>query len=128
MQQRKTDMMASHLKIRDSIENFDKQLCDSIQQIFLELRRQFLKIFKKFAPRGHGKLVLTGANENGNTIDQLAGVDILVSFVNSTDFVEVGQLADEQKSIVALALILAIQKCSRSPFYLFDCIERVTLS
>ena len=36
---------------------------------------------------------------------------------------ELGQLSGGQKSLVALALIFAIQKCQPAPFYLFDEID-----
>lgn len=131
LQDRKADMKANDVKIRNSIENMTKQFGESIRQIFTELRGNFLKIFKKFAPCGYGKLILNEmeSNANGNNqindIDQFTGIDVRVSFFNCTDLVDMSQLTDEQKSAVALVLILAIQKCARSPFYLFDCIERV---
>ena len=36
---------------------------------------------------------------------------------------EMAQLSGGQKSLVALALIFAIQKCDPAPFYLFDEID-----
>ena len=38
---------------------------------------------------------------------------------------EMNQLSGGQKSLVALALIFAIQKCDPAPFYLFDEIDQV---
>lgn len=37
---------------------------------------------------------------------------------------EMNQLSGGQKSLVALALIFAIQKCDPAPFYLFDEIDQ----
>lgn len=37
---------------------------------------------------------------------------------------EMQQLSGGQKSLVALALIFAIQKCDPAPFYLFDEIDQ----
>lgn len=37
------------------------------------------------------------------------------------------QLSGGQKSLVALALIFAIQKCDPAPFYLFDEIDQVKM-
>jgi structural maintenance of chromosome 3 (chondroitin sulfate proteoglycan 6) len=39
---------------------------------------------------------------------------------------EMNQLSGGQKSLVALALIFAIQMCDPAPFYLFDEIDQVT--
>jgi len=38
---------------------------------------------------------------------------------------DMNQLSGGQKSLVALALIFAIQKCDPAPFYLFDEIDQV---
>lgn len=58
--------------------------------------------------------------------DQFTGVQIRVSFVgkNHGEMREMNQLSGGQKSLVALALIFAIQKCDPAPFYLFDEIDQ----
>jgi len=43
----------------------------------------------------------------------------------SGEMKEMNQLSGGQKSLVALALIFAIQKCDPAPFYLFDEIDQV---
>lgn len=57
-------------------------------------------------------------------IDMYTGVSIKVSF-NSSDSegLRLQQLSGGQKSLVALALIFAIQRCDPAPFYLFDEID-----
>jgi len=40
---------------------------------------------------------------------------------------EMNQLSGGQKSLVALGLIFAIQKCDPAPFYLFDEIDQVSI-
>ena len=48
-----------------------------------------------------------------------------VSFTGkSAETREMNQLSGGQKSLVALALIFAIQKCDPAPFYLFDEIDQ----
>ena len=48
-----------------------------------------------------------------------------VSFTGLTsETKELQQLSGGQKSLVALALIFAIQKCDPAPFYLFDEIDQ----
>lgn len=42
----------------------------------------------------------------------------------SGEMKEMQQLSGGQKSLVALALIFAIQKCDPAPFYLFDEIDQ----
>lgn len=50
----------------------------------------------------------------------------LVSFSgHNAEMKDMNQLSGGQKSLVALALIFAIQKCDPAPFYLFDEIDQV---
>jgi structural maintenance of chromosome 3 (chondroitin sulfate proteoglycan 6) len=51
------------------------------------------------------------------------GVDIKVSFTRSGKPQRVHQLSGGQQSLVALALIFAIQRCDPAPFYVFDEID-----
>lgn len=57
--------------------------------------------------------------------DSFTGVMIRVSFTGRGEMREMNQLSGGQKSLVALALIFAIQKCDPAPFYLFDEIDQV---
>jgi len=63
----------------------------------------------------------------GFNSDTFTGVGIRVSFSGnvSAEMKEMNQLSGGQKSLVALALIFAIQKCDPAPFYLFDEIDQV---
>lgn len=64
-------------------------------------------------------------DENGTpNIDNYSGVAISVSFNSKSDEQQrIEQLSGGQKSLCAIALILAIQKCDPAPFYLFDEID-----
>lgn len=44
---------------------------------------------------------------------------------HNAEMKDMNQLSGGQKSLVALALIFAIQKCDPAPFYLFDEIDQV---
>ena len=58
-------------------------------------------------------------------VDQFTGVGIKVSFTgNRAGMQDMLQLSGGQKSLVALTLIFAIQKCDPAPFYLFDEIDQ----
>lgn len=57
-------------------------------------------------------------------IDNYVGVSISVSFNSKHDEQQrIEQLSGGQKSLCAIALILAIQECDPAPFYLFDEID-----
>lgn len=69
-----------------------------------------------------------GISQTGSIVQQLddfSGVAIRVSFTGSAnEMKDMVQLSGGQKSLVALAFILAIQKCDPAPFYLFDEVDQ----
>lgn len=61
------------------------------------------------------------ADHQPGSVDNYIGIAIKVSFNNKTDEgLRMQQLSGGQKSLVALAMIFAIQACDPAPFYLFD--------
>lgn len=123
---------------------------EAIQLTFKQVSKFFSEVFKKLVPQGHATLMMktdessqqvshragpaggAGAEcvsprQEGQTpsVDHFSGVGIRVSFVGkSSEMKEMQQLSGGQKSLVALALIFAIQKCDPAPFYLFDEIDQ----
>ncbi|EPZ33766.1 RecF/RecN/SMC domain-containing protein, partial [Rozella allomycis CSF55] len=73
----------------------------------------FSEIFEKLVPSGFAQL-----------ISDKGGLAVRVSFTSKSDQgLLIQQLSGGQKSLVALAFILAIQSCDPAPFYLFDEID-----
>lgn len=62
-------------------------------------------------------------NQSTDQVPLYSGVDIKVSFTKSGKPQRVHQLSGGQQSLVALALIFAIQRCDPAPFYVFDEID-----
>lgn len=61
------------------------------------------------------------SNDNEKSIESFIGISISVSFNSKkNEQLRLEQLSGGQKSLCALALILAIQSCDPAPFYLFD--------
>jgi structural maintenance of chromosome 3 (chondroitin sulfate proteoglycan 6) len=58
----------------------------------------------------------------GRKLDKYTGVKVKVSF-GAGETMTMTQLSGGQKTLVALALIFAIQRCDPAPFYLFDEID-----
>lgn len=72
------------------------------------------------------KLISCNTFKQEDNIDNYSGVMIKVSFAGQgSEMREMNQLSGGQKSLVALGLIFAIQKCDPAPFYLFDEIDQV---
>lgn len=65
----------------------------------------------------------TQGTQGGEIIPLYSGVDIKVSFTRSGAQQRMHQLSGGQQSLVALALIFAIQRCDPAPFYVFDEID-----
>lgn len=120
-------------KIKELLSMLEQRKVEAIQLTFKQVSKYFTEVFKKLVPSGRANLVLrTMDNEEGSNIvpedmnsDQFTGIGIRVSFTDSdAEMREMNQLSGGQKSLVALGLIFAIQKCDPAPFYLFDEIDQ----
>lgn len=120
-------------KIKELITMLEHRKMEAIQFTFKQISKYFTEVFKKLVPSGRAKLVMkTVDHEEGHEIgpddknaDNFTGIGIKISFTGSdAEMKEMNQLSGGQKSLVALALIFAIQKCDPAPFYLFDEIDQ----
>lgn len=118
------------------MQNLEVRKVECIQFTFKQVASNFTKIFKKLVPNGTGHLVLkTRDNIDDNIADQevatsddFVGIGIRVSFTGvDAEMREMNQLSGGQKSLVALALIFAIQKCDPVPVYVLDEIDQVRI-
>ena len=60
------------------------------------------------------------SHSQGSKILAYTGISIRASFADKSETQIMQQLSGGQKSLVALALIFAIQRADPAPFYLFD--------
>lgn len=120
-------------KIKELLSMLEQRKLEAIQFTFKQVSKYFTEVFKKLVPSGRANLVLrTAGNDDGQELgpedaytDKFTGIGIRVSFTDSdAEMREMNQLSGGQKSLVALALIFAIQKCDPAPFYLFDEIDQ----
>lgn len=130
-----TKRMAEQKKSEESIEELLKVLenrkYEAIDLTFKQVKKNFEEVFKKLVPHGRGKMTLRTREQRENEADVnrvelFEGIGVLVSFVSDdgeSETREMTQLSGGQKSLVALAIIFAIQKCDPAPFYLFDEID-----
>ncbi|XP_015379709.1 PREDICTED: structural maintenance of chromosomes protein 3 [Diuraphis noxia] len=131
---RKQELDRGYEKIEQLMNVLEQRKCDAIQSTFKQVSKYFSYVFSKLVPAGHAKLVMkTVGGEESTTINMrdetsvgnYSGVMIKVSFVGQGgEMREMNQLSGGQKSLVALGLIFAIQKCDPAPFYLFDEIDQ----
>jgi len=120
-------------KSRDSIvqliDHLDNLKDAAIERTFKGVASNFTKSFKELVAGGSGKLVMVHnedlpANADAATrVQNYIGVSIKVRFPGQGDATTMQQLSGGQKTMVALCLIFALQRCDPAPFYIFDEID-----
>jgi len=120
---------------RDAINTFmrkvDEQREETLLHTLEQVDKHFREIFAELVIGGVGKLRLIrpadAPDDDGEEVvegERLRGVRVEVSFTGqSTSFLTMAQLSGGQKTVVAIALIFAIQRLEPAPFYLFDEID-----
>ncbi|XP_046850172.1 structural maintenance of chromosomes protein 3-like isoform X2 [Xenia sp. Carnegie-2017] len=145
---RRDEVDKGYMAITDLIDVLDQRKNEAILFTFKQVSYHFTAVFKELVPRGKANLVMktggpnpdddsssrnsqgsdgTGGSQSQSRLpsDKFTGVSIKVSFTGkSAETREMNQLSGGQKSLVALALIFAIQRCDPAPFYLFDEIDQ----
>ncbi|CAL1533668.1 unnamed protein product [Lymnaea stagnalis] len=132
LMKRKEELDSAQQSIIELMTALDHRKYEAIQLTFKQVSRYFSEIFKKLVPQGQGQLVMKKGEVEGDgagteipLVEQFTGVGIKVSFTGiQAEMRDMQQLSGGQKSLVALTLIFAIQKCDPAPFYLFDEIDQ----
>ncbi|WJX64369.1 Structural maintenance of chromosomes protein 3, variant 2 [Trifolium repens] len=141
LQKRQAELDAGDEKIKELISVLDQRKDESIERTFKGVARHFREVFSELVQGGHGHLVMMKkkdgdhdddddqdedgpreANPEGR-VEKYIGVKVKVSFTGQGETQSMKQLSGGQKTVVALTLIFAIQRCDPAPFYLFDEID-----
>ena len=108
-------------KTKRDLLDIIKEVDDKVQQIFQEAyddtAREFEKIFARLFPGGDGRLILTNSEDMFN-----AGVDVEARPPGKR-VKRLSLLSGGERSLVAVALLVAIFKARPSPFYVMDEVE-----
>ena len=110
-------------RILNMINVLDTKKSEQILYTFKQLYKNFKQMFSRIVQGGRGELVLTGETvglTDADRMESATGLTTSVSFTGDQAMKNLDQLSGGQKSVVALAFILAIQQCDPAPFYLFD--------
>jgi hypothetical protein len=106
------------------INVLDTQRSEQILYTYRQLYRNFSAVFEELVPAGRAELLLTGCPEGDSDegrLEAATGLSTAVTFTGEAAHRRnLEQLSGGQKTLVALAFILAIQRCDPAPFYLFD--------
>ena len=112
--------------IHDMLQKLDAQKDEAIERTVKQVQHHFEQVFLELvtAQGASAALLLRETPGSGSTgVDAYAGIHIQVCFGLGQPTIELAQLSGGQRSLVALALIFAIQRCDPAPFYLFDEID-----
>ncbi|KAK8814175.1 hypothetical protein WA158_008037 [Blastocystis sp. Blastoise] len=138
---REQELEAGNESINDLIKTLDLRKSETITRTYKQVAVNFATIFKQLIPAGNAELILKlapkdnhgndddpndkdddnhGNNDTPLDIDDYVGMGMRVSFDGHVTYSSLGALSGGQKTILALALIMAIQRSDPGPFYLFD--------
>lgn len=140
LHKRQAELDAGDEKIRELISVLDQRKDESIERTFKSVAKNFKESFAELVSGGHGSLVMMKKKkadevddeddedgernaDNEGRVEKYIGVKVRVSFTGQGETQSMKQLSGGQKTVVALALIFAIQRCDPAPFYLFDEID-----
>ncbi|OAE21948.1 hypothetical protein AXG93_242s1310 [Marchantia polymorpha subsp. ruderalis] len=141
LHQRQAELDSGDEKIRELISVLDQRKDESIERTFKGVAKNFREAFSELVQGGHGSLVMMKKrkadeaededadgyeNHDGDgegRVEKYVGVKVKVSFTGQGETQSMKQLSGGQKTVVALTLIFAIQRCDPAPFYLFDEID-----
>ncbi|CCE64615.1 hypothetical protein TPHA_0I01090 [Tetrapisispora phaffii CBS 4417] len=134
--ERAKELDDSKNSIQELITQLKEQKITAVDTTFKKVSENFTKVFEKLVPRGTANLIIhrrsddslasMDINTDSQNISELVytGVSISVSFNSKRDEqLHVEQLSGGQKTVCAIAMILAIQMVDPAPFYLFDEID-----
>jgi len=150
LRERRTEIAEASKKILELMEHLDRKKDEAIERTFKQASLNFKEVFSQLVPGGKGELVMQrkktvvpevggkDANDGGKSsdapaaaavnaaagfMDKYSGVKIKLHFGGGGETMQMKQLSGGQKTVVAVALIFAIQRCDPMPFYLFDEID-----
>jgi len=129
LQSKRREIDESQTAVEDFVKRVDEQKEATLLRTLEQVDLHFRQIFSELVGGGAGRLRMLRPGEaaDGEGVEdggRTTGVRIEVSFTGqSTSFLTMSQLSGGQKTVVAIALVFAIQRLEPAPFYLFDEID-----
>lgn len=111
------DLKASRRDLLDIIKEVDDRVQRVFTEAFEDTQSQFVRVFERLFPGGEGRLVLTDPD------DMLAtGIEVEARPAGKK-IKRLSLLSGGERSLTAVALLVAIFKARPSPFYVMDEVE-----
>jgi chromosome segregation protein len=111
------DLKASRKDLLDIIKEVDDRVQRVFTEAFEDTQAQFVRVFERLFPGGEGRLVLTDPTDMLTT-----GIDVEARPAGKK-IKRLSLLSGGERSLTAVALLVAIFKARPSPFYVMDEVE-----
>lgn len=111
------DLKRSKRDLLDIVKEVDERVEEVFTQAFHDTEAQFERVFSRLFPGGEGRLVLT---DPGNMLT--TGIEVEAR-PPGKKVKRLSLLSGGERSLVAVALLVAIFKARPSPFYIMDEVE-----
>src|SRR5206468_3020800 len=108
------DLKASRRDLLDIVKEVDERVEQVFSEAFHDTAREFEKVFERLFPGGEGRLVLTDPSDMLTT-----GLDV-EALPPGKRVKRLSLLSGGERSLTAVALLVAIIKARPSPFYVMD--------
>lgn len=145
--QKLAELEGNSKETKEIIEELNTKAQETVEQIFEKFCKFFVDYFKKIVPDGEAELRMTN-KKRGQKVK--TGIEIKVKFTQPQDAsthqqdqehllpatkedtspasqlaqkVDWQELSQGQRSVIAIVLIFALQRCDPAPFYIFDEID-----
>ncbi|WP_129658337.1 chromosome segregation protein SMC [Rothia uropygialis] len=111
------DLKASRADLEEIIRDVDDHVRQVFTQAFHDTQEQFVRVFSTLFPGGEGKLVLTDPSDMLTT-----GIEVHAKPAGKK-VKRLSLLSGGERSLTAIAMLVAIFKARPSPFYVMDEVE-----
>ncbi|WP_427171193.1 chromosome segregation protein SMC [Arthrobacter sp. 92] len=111
------DLKASRKDLLDIIKEVDERVQKVFAEAFADTSAQFVRVFARLFPGGEGRLVLTDPSDLLTT-----GIEVEARPAGKK-IKRLSLLSGGERSLTAVALLVAIFKARPSPFYVMDEVE-----
>jgi chromosome segregation protein len=111
------DLKRSKRDLLDIVKEVDERVEEVFREAFHDTREQFERVFERLFPGGEGRLVLTDPDDMLTT-----GIEVEARPAGKK-VKRLSLLSGGERSLVAVALLVAIFKARPSPFYIMDEVE-----
>jgi chromosome segregation protein len=111
------DLKSSRKDLLDIIKEVDDRVQKVFAEAFEDTARQFVRVFARLFPGGEGRLILTDPSDMLTT-----GIEVEARPAGKK-IKRLSLLSGGERSLTAVALLVAIFKARPSPFYVMDEVE-----